>query len=105
MIYSVDFGHVPLPVVLSGERLATCPRVVTALDGAVELLFLLVAVVYVSLQMRLCAEALAASRVGTFVVFTVVSLVMSAGRSVLVAGILGQKRRGRFLEKTTYLSL
>lgn len=78
MVHAVDLGHVSLPIVLSGECLAAGPRVVAPLDGAVELLLLLVTVVYMSLQMRLCTESFATCRVRTPMILAVVPLVMPA---------------------------
>lgn len=76
LLETVNLHHVALPVVFSGKRPAALSRVVAAVDGAVELLLLLVPVVNVALQMRLCSEALAAAWVGTLVVFAVVTLMV-----------------------------
>lgn len=76
LVHVVDLGHMPLPVVLSGESLASRPRIIAILDRAVELLLLLVPVVDVALKMRLRAESFPAVWIRTLVIFDVVSLVM-----------------------------
>lgn len=90
MVHAVDLGHVPLPVVLAGESLASLPRVVAARHRAVELLLLLMAVVDVPLQMRLGTEALAARGVRTLVVFAVVAPMVP----VMVSGLSNVKDGG-----------
>jgi len=72
----MDFGHMSLPIVLAGESLATCPRVVASLHGAVKLLLLFVTIIDMSLQMSFCSEALAATSIRALMVFTVIALVV-----------------------------
>lgn len=76
MVESVNLGHVALPVVLPREGFAARSRIVATLDRAMELALLLVPVVDVAHQMRLCAEALAAGWVRALMVFAMVSLVV-----------------------------
>lgn len=73
----VNFNHVSLPVVFSGECFTTCSGIITAGDGAVEFLLLLVPVIDVSLKMGLGTETFAAAWICALVVFAMVSLVMS----------------------------
>lgn len=75
--------HVSLPVVFSGECFAACSGIVTARNGAVELLLLLVPVIDMSLQMSLGAEALATAWVMALVVLAMVSLVVSKARMLV----------------------
>lgn len=81
----MNLGHVPLPVVLSGKGPAAAGRVVAAGNRAVKLLLLFMTVVDVPLQMRLCSEALATSRVVAFVVFAMIALVVPRGRRLATA--------------------
>lgn len=75
----MNLHHVPFPVVLSRECPAAQLGIITALDGAMKLLLLFVAVIDVALQMRLGAEALATARILALVVLAVVSLMMPIG--------------------------
>lgn len=72
----MNLGHVAFPVVFAGEPLASLSGVVTSLDGAVELLLLLVPVIDVSLKMGLGSESLSTVGVCAFVLLSVVSLMM-----------------------------
>lgn len=78
----VNLHHVSLPVVFSRESFTARSRIITAADGAVELLLLLVPVVDVSLKMSLGAEAFATVWVRALVVFAMVSLVVSRAKKL-----------------------
>lgn len=89
----MNLDHVSLPVVFSGECFATCSGIITAGDGAVEFLLLLVPVINMSLQMSLGAEALATAWVWALVVFAMVSLVVS--KVIELVPILSNKKSQR----------
>lgn len=72
----MNLGHMPFPIVFARERFTLGFGVVTAWNRTMKLLLLLMSIVYVTLQMRLCSESLPAVLIGAFVVFAVIALVM-----------------------------